>query len=123
MAILEKIFKARRAHHILTIEDPIEFIHPVKRGTVNQRQIGRDTLFYANALKGTLPLANMIRDGKTFQIPSMMQTGKGVGMRIMDEAILELFNADAGRLRANRRKCHHGCNRYIFHGDKGAGGK
>ena len=42
----------RRAHHILTIEDPIEFIHPVKRGTVNQREIGRDTLSYAMPSRG-----------------------------------------------------------------------
>ena len=30
---------ARRAHHILTVEDPIEFIHPIKKGVVNQRQL------------------------------------------------------------------------------------
>ena len=41
-------------HHILTIEDPIEFIHPFKKGVVNQRQLGRSTHSYANALKGAL---------------------------------------------------------------------
>lgn len=175
-----------RAHHLLTVEDPIEFIHPVKKGVINQREIGKGTLSYANALKGalrqdpdvivigelreletmalaisasetghlvigtlstssapktidrvidsfpaneqgqiramlseslkailtqrliprmdgegmamalgiligTLPLANMIRDEKTFQIPSMMQTGKNAGMRIMDESIMALL--------------------------------
>jgi Tfp pilus assembly pilus retraction ATPase PilT len=29
----------RRAHHILTVQDPIEFIHPIKKGVVNQRQL------------------------------------------------------------------------------------
>ncbi len=43
-----------RAHHILTVEDPIEFIHPLKRCAVNQRQMGRDTLAYANALRAAL---------------------------------------------------------------------
>jgi twitching motility protein PilT len=175
-----------RSHHILTIEDPIEFIHPLKKGVVNQRQLGIDTFSYANALKGalrqdpdvimigelrnletismaisaaetghlvigtlatssapktvdriidafpaneqnqirtmlseslkavitqrlipaadgtrlvlatevligTLPMANLIRDGKTFQIPSLMQTGKNVGMQLMDETILNLL--------------------------------
>ncbi len=43
-----------RSHHILTVEDPIEFIHPIKKGVVNQRQRNRDTLSYSNALKGAL---------------------------------------------------------------------
>ncbi len=174
-----------RAHHVLTVEDPIEFVHPLKKGVVNQRQLGRDTASYANALRAalredpdvimigemrdletmalavsaaetghlvlgtmsstsapktvdrivdsfppgeqsqiramlsealkavitqrllpskmgqslemalevlivTLPIANLIRDGKVFQIPSMMQTGKRAGMQIMDESLLEL---------------------------------
>ena len=175
-----------RSHHVLSIEDPIEFIHPKKRGVVNQRQLSRDTLSYGNALRaalredpdvivigemrsldtismaisaaetghlvigtmatfsapktidriidayppdeqnqiramlgesfravitqrlipaadeksmaraseiliGTVPMAKLIRDGKTFQIPSMMQTGKSAGMQIMDECILALL--------------------------------
>ena len=43
-----------QAHHILTVEDPIEFVHPIKKGVVIQREIGKDTLSYANALKGAL---------------------------------------------------------------------
>lgn len=175
------------AHHILTIEDPIEFIHPLKKGVVNQRQLNKDTLSYSNALRsalredpdvivigemrdletiamavsaaetghlvigtlatssgpktvdrmidaypanqqnqiramlseslravvtqrlirsiegtrmvlatevliGTLPLANLIKDGKTFQISSMMQTGKSSGMQLMDDSIEVLLN-------------------------------
>lgn len=40
--------------HIMTVEDPIEFIHTDKKGIVNQRQIGRDTLSFANGLKYVL---------------------------------------------------------------------
>jgi twitching motility protein PilT len=193
-----------RAHHVLTIEDPIEFIHPKKRGVVNQRQLARDTLSYENALRaalredpdvivigemrsldtismaisaaetghlvigtmatfsapktidriidayppneqnqvramlgdsfravitqrlipgtdensmalaseiliGTVPMSKLIRDGKTFQIPSMMQTGKSVGMQIMDECILSLLqegkiNAQSAQKYANDPK-------------------
>ncbi|MDY6824720.1 MAG: PilT/PilU family type 4a pilus ATPase [Thermodesulfobacteriota bacterium] len=183
-----------RKHHILTVEDPIEFVHPLKKGVVNQRQVEKETRSYANALRaalredpdvivvgelrdletvslaisaaetghlviGTLasasapktveriidsyppneqnqiramvseslravitqrllpradtdamalalevlictrPVANLIRDQKVFQIPSMMQTGKNAGMMIMDESMLALV--DAGHIRAS----------------------
>lgn len=182
LAAMVDHLNTHRAHHILTIEDPIEFVHPLKKGVVNQRQLNKDTLSYGNALKsalredpdvivigelrdletialaisaaetghlvigtlatssgpktidriidvfpatqqnqiramlsealravvtqrliksnqgqnmelatevliGTLPLVNLIKDGKTFQIGSMMQTGKGVGMQLMDDSI------------------------------------
>ncbi len=186
LAAMVDYVNSNRAHHILTVEDPIEFVHPLKKGAVNQRQLDRDTLSYANALRGalrqdpdvimvgelrdletislaisaaetghlvlgtlatssapktvdriidsfsageqgqiramlgeslmavitqrllpradrtgmalaveiligTLPVANLIRDGKTFQIPSMMQMGKSAGMQIMDESIMSLL--------------------------------
>ncbi len=43
-----------RAAHIITIEDPIEFLHPHKRSVVNQREIGADTENFASALKHAL---------------------------------------------------------------------
>ena len=42
------------AGHILTIEDPIEYMHPNKRSIVNQREVGTDTLSYQNALHSSL---------------------------------------------------------------------
>lgn len=42
------------AGHILTIEDPIEFVHPNKRSIVNQREVGTDTVSYERALKSSL---------------------------------------------------------------------
>lgn len=44
----------RTSSHILTIEDPIEFLHPNKRSIVNQREIGIDTKSYARALKSAM---------------------------------------------------------------------
>jgi len=43
-----------RAGHIITIEDPIEFIHTHRKSIINQREIGLDTLSYEEALKNTL---------------------------------------------------------------------
>ena len=40
--------------HILTIEDPIEFVHQSKKCLVNQRELGEDTLSFANALRSAL---------------------------------------------------------------------
>ena len=186
LAAMIDYINEKRQHHILTIEDPIEFIHPFKKGVVNQRQLGSDTFTYANALKGalrqdpdvimigelrdletismaitasetghlvigtlstssahktveriidsfpakeqnqiramvsetlkgiitqrlvpaadgskmilaleiligTVPMANLIRDEKTYQIPSMMQTRKKDGMLLMDDSLMMLF--------------------------------
>ncbi len=40
--------------HIITIEDPIEYIHPHKKAMVNQRELWQDTQSWGNALRGTL---------------------------------------------------------------------
>jgi twitching motility protein PilU len=43
--------------HIVTIEDPIEFLHTNKRSLVNQREVGLDTKSYARALRGVVRAA------------------------------------------------------------------
>ena len=59
--------------HIITIEDPIEYVHRHKRSIVNQREVGVDTLSYADALKNTLRqapdviLIGEIRDRATME--------------------------------------------------------
>jgi twitching motility protein PilT len=52
-AMIDLINQERRAH-IVTIEDPIEFLHSHKSSVVNQREIGRDALDFQTALTGTL---------------------------------------------------------------------
>ncbi len=52
-AMLDKVNRERQAH-IITIEDPIEFIHRHKSSTVNQREVGADTKSFAQALKYAL---------------------------------------------------------------------
>ncbi|HEY5719501.1 MAG TPA: PilT/PilU family type 4a pilus ATPase, partial [Gammaproteobacteria bacterium] len=59
--------------HIITIEDPIEFVHRHKKSIVNQREVGIDTLTYHDALKETLRqapdviLIGEIRDQETME--------------------------------------------------------
>jgi twitching motility protein PilT len=202
-AMLDRI-NSTRPLHILTIEDPIEFVHPVKKGMVNQRQLGRHTLSFENALRaalredpdvimvgelrdcesislattaaetghlvmatlstssgpktiarlldsfpsdgqnqirmmladslravitqmlvptgsgdglamateimiGTLPLANLIRSDKMQQIPSIMQTGRALGMQSMDDSLKGLVSqgkitGEVARKRAVNKK-------------------
>jgi twitching motility protein PilT len=52
-SILDLANRSRSAH-IVTIEDPIEFLHPHKRSVVNQREVGSDTEDFAAALKHAL---------------------------------------------------------------------
>jgi len=51
--IIDKI-NSERQEHIVTIEDPIEFLHPHKKCVVNQREVGADTNSFKNALKSIL---------------------------------------------------------------------
>jgi len=44
----------RTSSHIITIEDPIEFLHPNKQSIVNQREVGLDTKSYGRALKSAM---------------------------------------------------------------------
>jgi len=59
--------------HIITIEDPIEFVHQHKKSIVNQREVGMDTRSFAKALKNTLRqapdviLIGEIRDQETME--------------------------------------------------------
>lgn len=43
-----------RAEHIITIEDPIEFVHTEIRSIISQREVGRDTMSFGSALKSAL---------------------------------------------------------------------
>jgi len=60
--------------HVLTVEDPVEFLHRDKKSIISQREIGTDSISYANALKAALRqdpdvmLIGEIRDLETMQI-------------------------------------------------------
>jgi twitching motility protein PilT len=54
MAALVNLINEERTDHVLSIEDPIEYLHPSKRCIVNQRQVNRDTHTFSAALKSAL---------------------------------------------------------------------
>jgi len=202
-AIIDEANRTRK-DHIITIEDPVEFVHTSQNCIVNHREVGRHTKSFTSALRGalredpdiilvgelrdleTISLAveaastghlvfatlhttsaaksvdriievfpaseqmqirstladglraiiaqvlfkrvdkqgrcvaleilianpavrNLIRESKTFQIPSMMQTGKKYGMQLLDDAIMELLNkgwisGDEAYMKANEKQ-------------------
>ena len=51
LAALLGLINVRRREHIITIEDPIEFVHPHQKCVVNQREVGSDTRSFKNALR------------------------------------------------------------------------
>lgn len=187
LAAMIDYINTNRSDHILTVEDPIEFVHNSKKGLINQREVGKNTRSFASALKaalredpdvilvgemrdletielaitaaetghlvfgtlhassapktidrlidafpteaqeqiramlgdslkgviaqqllkkkgggrvsvqevlvGTPAISNLLREGKTFQIPSIMQTGRKDGQMTMDQAIEEKLKA------------------------------
>jgi twitching motility protein PilT len=72
-AILEEI-NEKRGVHVVTLEDPIEYQHPHKRATFNQRELGRDFDSFANGLRAALRqapkviLVGEMRDRETVEI-------------------------------------------------------
>jgi len=201
LAALVDLVNATRADHIVTVEDPIEFMHTHKKSIVNQREVGHDTHSFNNALKHVLrqdpdviligelrdletisvaltaaetghlvfatlhtqdapqtidrvidvfpphqqgqvraqlaatlqgvvcqtlvkrasgrgrvvatevlmmtpAIANLIREGKTYQIASAMQAGAGEGMHTMDQHLADLVNAGTIAHEAAIEKAH-----------------
>ena len=72
-AILDKI-NEDKAFHVVTIEDPIEFLHPHKKATIHQRELHSDTPTFALALRAALRqapkviLVGEMRDKETIEI-------------------------------------------------------
>jgi twitching motility protein PilT len=199
LAAIIDLANKQRDDHILTIEDPIEFVHHRKRCLVNQREVGTHTESFKSGLRaalredpdivmvgemrdletisialetaitghlvfGTLhtssaigtvdrivdqfpadrqqqirvmladalkcvisqsllkrlsggriaaletlfitpAISNLIREGKNFQIPSAMQTGRAYGQRLMNDALVELIQAQEVDPREAYMKC------------------
>ena len=188
LAAIVDIVNRETTHHVITVEDPVEFVHPRKKAMMSQREVGSDTQSFATALKaslredpdvivvgelrdtetvrmalaasetghlvlgtmntpsaaktidrlidlfptadqaqvrmtlagglhlivsqrlvpyadgkgmvaavellpGSIALWSLIRDNKTFQIPSLQQRGKGFGIMRLDESLYDLVKA------------------------------
>ena len=74
LAALIDRMNRERPHHILSVEDPIEIVHPRKQAVVSQRAVGIHTLSFANALKASLRedpdviVIGEVRDRETVEI-------------------------------------------------------
>ena len=68
------IINEKKYYHVVTIEDPIEYLHNHKRSTINQREVGHDTRDFPSALRATLRQAPKViligemRDFETTEI-------------------------------------------------------
>lgn len=82
-AIIDRINETK-SYHIVTIEDPIEFLHNHKKSTINQREVGADTKDFASALRAALR-----------QAPKVILVGE---MRDLETAEIALEAAETGHL-------------------------
>ncbi|KIM10348.1 MAG: pilin biogenesis [Sulfuricurvum sp. PC08-66] len=82
-SMIDKINRTMRKH-IITIEDPIEFVHKDRQSIVNQRNIGQDTISFSNALRAALR-----------EDPDIILVGE---MRDLETIEIALHAADTGHL-------------------------
>ena len=84
LAAMIDLINDNKSCHIITIEDPIEFLHRDKRACVNQREVGIDTHSFANALKHVMR-----------QNPDIIMVGE---MRDLETLSLAITAAETGHL-------------------------
>lgn len=82
-AMIEHINRQYR-RHIITLEDPIEYLHKAQRSMINQREIGRDSLSFSRALRAALR-----------QDPDVIMVGE---MRDLDTISVAVTAAETGHL-------------------------
>ncbi len=84
-AIIDKINNCRDAH-VITLEDPIEYLHQHKLSMVNQREIGLDSQSYANALRAALredPDVILVGEMRDFETISVAITAAETGHLVL----------------------------------------
>jgi twitching motility protein PilT len=82
-AVIDRINETK-SYHVVTIEDPIEFLHNHKKCTINQREVGADTKDFSSALRAALR-----------QAPKVILVGE---MRDLETAEIALEAAETGHL-------------------------
>ncbi len=99
LASLIDLINTERNCHILTIEDPIEYLHPHKNSLVNQRELGADTESFTNALKYILRqdpdvvLIGEIRDLETVEATlQIAETGHLVFATLHTNSAVQTIN-------------------------------
>jgi len=108
LASLIDLINRTRDVHILTLEDPIEFVHTHKKGIVSQREIGRDSKDYNQALRAALRedpdviLIGEMRDAESIQIAItaaetghlVLSTLHTIGASKTVDRVIDIFPSD-----------------------------
>ena len=84
-SLIDKINNNREAH-VITLEDPIEYLHSHNRSIVNQREIGLDSLSYAHALRAALredPDVILVGEMRDFETISVAITAAETGHLVL----------------------------------------
>lgn len=84
LASLINLINSERTDHIITLEDPIEYLHNHKKSMINQREVGLDTMSYAAALRAALR-----------EDPDVILVGE---MRDLDTISIAITAAETGHL-------------------------
>jgi twitching motility protein PilT len=97
-ALLDRLNETE-AGHIITLEDPVEFVHPHKSCIVNQREIGSDTLSFENSIKSLLRqdpdivLVGELRDPETIEAAlTIAETGHLVFATLHTNSAVQTIN-------------------------------
>lgn len=86
LAAIIDMINNNRESHVITLEDPIEYLHQHKRSIVNQREIGLDTQSYANALRAALredPDVILVGEMRDFETISVAITAAETGHLVL----------------------------------------
>ncbi len=109
-AMIDKINRTRRCH-IVTVEDPIEYVHQNHKSIVNQRQVKADTLSFPSALKNVLRqdpdviLIGEMRDPETMQAAlTVAETGHLAFATLHTNSAYESVNRIADSFPLNERR-------------------
>ncbi|EGO6609428.1 type IV pilus twitching motility protein PilT [Enterococcus faecalis] len=84
-ALIDYLNETKKAH-ILTLEDPIEYVHKHKRSIISQREIGRDTESFGNALRAALrqdPDVILVGEMRDFETISIALTAAETGHLVL----------------------------------------
>ncbi len=83
-AIIDQI-NSRHAKHIITIEDPVEFVHQNKKCTLSQREVGQDTKSFSNALRSAIrqdPGVILVGEMRDMETISLAITASEMGVLV-----------------------------------------
>ncbi len=86
LAAMVDYINANMNYHIITLEDPLEFIHPNNKSLINQRQIGEHSRTFANALRSALredPNVVLVGEMRDLETISLALTASEVGLLVL----------------------------------------